>query len=537
MGMPIPSQTSIPIPELRLRPHRRLLHRRAFLLIGPSKSTPARPRVLPLGVSFRQLQRLVAEGTVEKLGGGVYRLSAVEPNELETIAMVASAAPNAIICLLTALRVHGIGTQSPHEVWIALDRKARKPRRVPTRLRIVRFSGAMLIYGVVQRSMLGVPVSITSPARTVVDCFRYRNKVGIDVAMEAPARRGPLPDHDRGRDRARCRGLPRPDRDADLPGGAGAMSRPPLNLAASIHRRLLNGARERGEDPQFILQRYAAERFLYRLGESPHREQFVLKGAMLFALWGGSVYRPTHDLDFTGYGSDDIEAVLGRIKDICSVPVPDDGMSFDATTLRAESIREEVEYGGFRIVFEARLDMHQIRMQVDVGFGNAIEPAATNADYPTLLDAPAPNIRAYPQEAVVAEKLHAMVVLGERNSRYKDFYDLHVLARQFSFNGTTLAGSIAATFERRQTPIDTALPAALAPRFYADGTRSEQWRAYLTRNALPGVPAGFDAIGERLQSFLGPPWTALMARTRFSGVWRPAGPSWLPEVTLNEAAT
>jgi predicted transcriptional regulator of viral defense system len=145
-----------------------------------------RPRdVLPLGVSFRQLQRLAAEGTVGTLGGGLDRLSEVEPNELETIAMVASAAPNAIVCLLTALRVHGIGTQSPHEVWIALDRKGRKPRRVPTRLRIVRFSGAMLTYGVVKRSMLGVPVSITSPARTVVDCFRYRNKVGIDVAMEA----------------------------------------------------------------------------------------------------------------------------------------------------------------------------------------------------------------------------------------------------------------------------------------------------------------------------------------------------------------
>jgi len=145
-----------------------------------------RPRdVLPLGVSFRQLQRLAAEGTVEKVGSGLYRLSEVELNEYETVAMVASAVPNAIVCLLTALRVHEIGTQSPHEVWIALDRKARKPRRVPTRLRIVRFSGAMLTYGVVERSMLGVPVSITSPARTVVDCFRYRNKFGIDVAMEA----------------------------------------------------------------------------------------------------------------------------------------------------------------------------------------------------------------------------------------------------------------------------------------------------------------------------------------------------------------
>ena len=145
-----------------------------------------RPRdIQPIGISFRQLQKLVADGAVERIGGGLYRLSAIEPTELETIAMVASAAPNAIVCLLTALRIHEIGTQSPHEVWIALDRKGRKPSRVPTKLRIVRFSGAMLTYGVIKRTMLGVPVSITSPARTVVDCFRYRNKVGLDVAMEA----------------------------------------------------------------------------------------------------------------------------------------------------------------------------------------------------------------------------------------------------------------------------------------------------------------------------------------------------------------
>jgi hypothetical protein len=313
------------------------------------------------------------------------------------------------------------------------------------------------------------------------------------------------------------------------------MSRPPRNLAASIHRRLLNGARERGEDPQFILQRYAAERFLYRLGESRHREQFVLKGAMLFALWGGSVYRPTRDLDFTGYGSNEIEAVLDRARDICSVVAPDDGMFFDAATLRAAPIREEVEYGGLRLVFEARLGSAQVRMQVDIGFGNAIEPPATDADYPTLLDAPAPHIRAYPHEAVVAEKLHAMVVLGDRNSRYKDFYDLHVLARQFPFDGATLAGSIAATFERRRTTIDAALPAALAPRFYADGARAELWRAYLTRNALPGAPADFGAVGEQLQAFVGPPWTALAAPALFSGVWRPAGP-WLPQGTTAEPA-
>lgn len=145
-----------------------------------------RPRdLLPLGMSFRQLQRLVAEGAVEKLGGGVYRLSEVEANEFETLAMVATAAPEAIICLLSALRVHEIGTQSPHEVWLAIDRKARLPRRLPAKVRIVRFSGQMLTYGVVTRSMQGVSVRLTNPARTVVDCFRYRNKIGLDVAMEA----------------------------------------------------------------------------------------------------------------------------------------------------------------------------------------------------------------------------------------------------------------------------------------------------------------------------------------------------------------
>ncbi len=302
------------------------------------------------------------------------------------------------------------------------------------------------------------------------------------------------------------------------------MRRPPRNVAASIQRRLLNGARERGEDPQFILQRYAAERFLYRLGESSHREQFVLKGAMLFALWGGSVYRPTRDLDFTGYGSDETEAVIARIRDICSTIVPDDGMSFDITTLRAEPIREEVEYGGVRIVFEGRLGSARVRMQLDVGFGNAIEPRATDANYPSLLDAPAPRIRAYPQEAVVAEKFHAMVVLGERNSRYKDFYDLNVLARKFPFDGKRLARAIVATFERRGTTIDSALPAALTPRFYADDARAEQWRAYLTRNALPGAPADFDRIGDMILTFLGPILSVLAAGDTFAGSWPPAGP-------------
>lgn len=145
-----------------------------------------RPRdVLGLGVTQYHLQRMVGEGSVEKVSPGLYRLTEVEPTELETIAMVASAVPRAIVCLLSALRVHDIGTQSPYQVWVAIDRKARKPTRLPSSARIVRFSGQMLRYGVVTQPIQGVPVRVTTPARTMVDCFRYRNKIGLDVAMEA----------------------------------------------------------------------------------------------------------------------------------------------------------------------------------------------------------------------------------------------------------------------------------------------------------------------------------------------------------------
>lgn len=138
-----------------------------------------------LGITYYELQKSVSDGAVEKVSPGLYRLVSIAPTEMETIAMVASAIPSGIICLLSALRIHGIGTQNPSEVWIAIDRTARKPERLPTSIRFFRFSGGLLVDGVETRRMLGVPVKITSPARTVIDCFRYRNKVGLDVAIEA----------------------------------------------------------------------------------------------------------------------------------------------------------------------------------------------------------------------------------------------------------------------------------------------------------------------------------------------------------------
>jgi len=302
------------------------------------------------------------------------------------------------------------------------------------------------------------------------------------------------------------------------------MKETPRNLAASVHARLLNRSRVKGEDFNFNLQRYASERFLFRLGESPHRDRLVLKGAMLFSLWGGSLYRSTRDLDFTGYGPNNEKQVLACLAEICNLAVPDDGMTFDTSTLTAEPIREHAEYNGLRIRLTAYLGNARIPMQIDIGFGNAIEPAPSEVQYPVLLDAASPRILAYPKEAVVAEKFHALVTLGEATSRTKDLYDLYVLAGQFDFQGDALARAIRATFERRKTAITVEPPAALTPQFFADEDRGRMWNAYRERNTLSGAPQDLQQVGERLRAFLTAPWVALASADRVPRHWPQAGP-------------
>ena len=307
------------------------------------------------------------------------------------------------------------------------------------------------------------------------------------------------------------------------------MTRRPLrNVAASVRTKLLNRARANDEDFQFLLQRYAAERFLHRLGVSEYRSHLVLKGAMLLALWGESTYRPTRDLDFTAYGDSRQSGVRSAIRAICAVPVVDDGIVFDVETLRMEPIREDAEYSAVRSHFWSKIGSARLQVRIDIGFGNAIEPPPTDTRYPTLLEgSPQPWIRAYPPEAVVAEKLHAMVSMGEQTSRYKDFYDLYTIGKYVSFTGGRISQSIGATFDRRRTVISFDLPPSLTPQFYAYPARSGQWRAYLVRNSLPGVPDDFGVVGDFIQSFLVAPWRALARHSGFSGVWMNGGP-WKP---------
>lgn len=293
------------------------------------------------------------------------------------------------------------------------------------------------------------------------------------------------------------------------------------NLAASVRQRLLNLSRQQQEDFKLLLSRYAIERILYRLSQSAVADQFVLKGATLFAVWTGKPHRPTQDLDLLGYGDSSSETLRATLATICTLPVEADGLTFDAMSIHTEEIRNGLVYGGQRVYLLAHLDAARIHVQIDIGFGDIVTPGAIWLEYPTLLPFPAPHLRMYPKESVIAEKVHAMVVLDTGNSRMKDFYDLWTLSHLFTFDGVTITQAIQATFERRQTALPTAVPAALTVGFAEHPSKATQWQAFLTRNRLDVGGASFAQIITDLHTFLWPPLQALAQVTSFTARWIP----------------
>jgi hypothetical protein len=256
------------------------------------------------------------------------------------------------------------------------------------------------------------------------------------------------------------------------------------NRAASIRARLKQRADTTKEDFNLVLTRYGIERLLYRLATSEHAGQFVLKGALLFALWYGQPHRPTRDADLLGFGPDDPQLLAEVFRAICAMPV-DDGIQFDAASVRVDTIRKEARYGGVRVDLQATLDHARIALQVDVGYGDAVTPAPPTMDYPSMLpDVPTAPLRVYPKATVVAEKLHAICVLGITNSRMKDYFDLDLLLQDDAVDDGELRRAVAATFERRHSPLSTELPVGLSDAFGADATKRTQWAAFLRKNRL-----------------------------------------------------
>jgi hypothetical protein len=295
-------------------------------------------------------------------------------------------------------------------------------------------------------------------------------------------------------------------------------------VPASVRERLQQRSRARKEDYQLVLAHYAMERLLYRLSRSEYRDLFVLKGALLFRLWSDKPHRPTRDLDLLGRGEISVARFEQVFRDVCGQPVEEDGLAFDAATIRGQPMKEDQDYQGVRLSLTCRLLNIRIPVNIDIGTGDAITPAPAEVTYPAMLEFPAPSLLAYPRETVVAEKYQAMVMLGITNSRMKDFYDLWVLARQFPFEGPALARAIEATFRRRQTPLPAEAPLALTAAFYEERTKLEQWRAFLTKSKLAGG-TGLDQVATVLRAFLLPPTEALVAGAPFEAAW-PAGGPW-----------
>jgi hypothetical protein len=290
------------------------------------------------------------------------------------------------------------------------------------------------------------------------------------------------------------------------------------NLSASILARLLTLAKQRGDDYSLLLNRFGMERLLARVSASAHADRFLLKGALLFALWYDTPHRPTKDADLLGFGPDDAASLIATFRDIAALDLGD-GIVFDPDSVRADAIREDNTYGGTRITLVGRIGSARCALQVDVGFGDAVTPEPQTVAYPTLLrDFSAPRLRAYPVYTVIAEKYQALVMLGQANSRMKDFFDLAVIASRTSLDGATLAAAIAATFARRQTALPTERPLALTRAFSEHPAKLRQWQAFLNKNRIEAASLG-DTIA-LLDDLLWPPTQVAAAGSAATATWR-----------------
>jgi len=302
-------------------------------------------------------------------------------------------------------------------------------------------------------------------------------------------------------------------------------------IAQSVRDRLRRISVARREDFNALLVRYGIERFLYRLTRTRHGKRFVLKGAMLFILWFDRLPRPTRDLDLLGSGEITEQTLRVIIADVCRARVKPDGLVFDPASIVIQEIRETHVYHGLRAKVRGQLGNARVYVLVDVGVGDTITPDPVKADYPTLLDLPAPRFKTYPAATVVAEKFNAMVQLGLRNSRMKDFFDLWLMSESFEFDGVALAESVRRTFQRRQTPLDTRL-VCFTDAFSHDSRKVVQWRAFVRRSHLSGAPAEFPEVMEHVRAFLQPPTAALTEQCDFDARWPPGGPwqrgAWRP---------
>jgi hypothetical protein len=274
-----------------------------------------------------------------------------------------------------------------------------------------------------------------------------------------------------------------------------------------------------------MLRYYAIERFLYRISKSSYSEDFTLKGALMFTVWGQSNVRSTMDIDLLGNMNNDPEKIVKIFQDICDVECQSDGLIFDKSSVTAEQISVDAEYQGVRVRLNGNLENARIRIQVDIGFSDVIVPGPEVFDYPTILELPPPVLSCYTKETIIAEKFQAMVKLDILNSRMKDFYDILVLASHYKFNGTVLRESILETFRRRTTEMP-ANPTVLTEEFSLNADKITQWKAFLRKGDLSDVPENYKEVIHVLIKLLKPIIDSIVKNEDFDKVWQPARRTW-----------
>ncbi len=296
------------------------------------------------------------------------------------------------------------------------------------------------------------------------------------------------------------------------------------NVATSVRDRLKKIADKNSEDYNTLLVRYAIERLLFRLSQSKHKKRFVLKGAMLFALWKATPHRVTRDLDLLGFGESSTDELQKVFAEICAQTVPDDGVIFDSKSVKAEPIRAQELYVGVRVNVQGKIGNARTPIQIDVGFGDATAVDPVDVDFPTLLDMPAPKVRAYRMESAIAEKYEATVTLGIANTRMKDYFDFWFLGTHFDFDGQELADSIRATFKRRGKVLPAETPMGLSDTFARDASRQVVWKAFWKKSVKTEPALTLEAVVSFAASFLGLPAIAAAKDEKFPRQWRAGGP-------------
>ncbi len=297
------------------------------------------------------------------------------------------------------------------------------------------------------------------------------------------------------------------------------------DIAASVKQRLLNVSRERREDYNFVLRQYVLQRLMYRLGVSAFADDFLLKGGLLFWVWNESFHRPTQDMDLLGFGSDDIALLKDKFLSVIQIE-SDDGLVFDPQKLEAIDIKEDAKYQGVRITGRATLVKADIPYQIDIGFGDAVVAVESTTEIPVFLDdLPAPKLKVYPVESVIAEKFHAMVVLGLLNSRMKDFFDIVTLAEMMHLESKVLQLAIQATFERRDTAITGDPLTIFTDGFMSSADKEKQWRAFVSKNRLDGT-ASFSETVNKIQLLLEPLYQQIVENIVDDRQWSSETWSW-----------